>query len=154
VIHCFVYIPVGRKKERMKKKLKSVHHRIYTKRNWILMARTTTLATNEMKNTHTHFFWLLPSSFFSVSLISYFSLGVSMSWGKNSLDVFLPFFCENQQLPPFFPSSSFLLPPLSAAGLCCWADERAEAFEFGYLIVLAFGSYACVCNAYGACLTR
>jgi hypothetical protein len=33
VIHCFVYIPVGRKKERMKKKLKSVHHRIYTKRN-------------------------------------------------------------------------------------------------------------------------
>jgi hypothetical protein len=67
-----------------------------------------------------------------------------MSWGKNSLDVFLPFFCENQQLPPFFPSSSFLLPPLSAAGLCCWADERAEAFEFGYLIVLAFGSCVCV----------
>jgi hypothetical protein len=83
---------------------------------------------------------------FSVSLISYFSLGVSMSWGKKSLDVFLSFFCKNQQLPLFFPSSSSSSSPLSAAGLCCWADERAEAFEFGYLIVLAFG-------AHGACLT-
>jgi hypothetical protein len=92
---------------------------------------------------------------FSVSLISYFSLGVSMSWGKKSLDVFLPFFCMKPAASPLF---SVLFFSSSSPSLCCWSlllggRTRAEAFEFGYLIVLAFGSYACVCNAHGACLT-
>jgi hypothetical protein len=164
LLHCWrdplFRIYSGWEKERMNKKPKSVHHRKYLRKGieywWHELRWRLTRWT-----THTHTllldFWLLPSSSFLFSFFC-FSHFLFLSWRfnvgvKKSLDVFLPFFCKNQQLSPFFPSSSFLLPPLSA-GLCCWADERAEAFEFGYLIVLAFGSYACVCNAYGACLTR
>jgi hypothetical protein len=108
-----------------KKKPKSVHHhRISTKRNWILMARTT-LATNEMNNTHTHtsFDYYLLLLFFSVSRISYFSLGVSMS-RKNKIKS--PWtssfysFVKTSSFPPFFRLLLFFFPLslllVSAAG--------------------------------------
>jgi hypothetical protein len=68
-----------------------------------------------------------------------FNVGVKSPWTSSFHS-----FVKTSSFPPFSRLILFFF-PLSAAGLCCWADERVEAFEFGYLIVLAFGSYACVC---------
>lgn len=104
-----------------KKKPKSVHHhRISTKRNWILMARTT-LATNEMNNTHTHtsfdYYLLLSFLFLSflISLLAFQCRGVKIPWTSSFHS-----FVKTSSFPPFFRLLLFFFPLslllVSAAG--------------------------------------